>query len=82
MDALEIEQAVLAGYDWGGRAANVVAALWPERATGLVTGAGYNIQNVAASIHPAPPQQSIGTGTSTTFTPQEGEQVLKPIGLS
>jgi pimeloyl-ACP methyl ester carboxylesterase len=55
MDALEIEQAVLAGYDWGGRAANVVAALWPERATGLVTGAGYNIQNVAASIHPAPP---------------------------
>ncbi|MEQ9123951.1 MAG: alpha/beta hydrolase [Alphaproteobacteria bacterium] len=55
MNAIRLEQAVLAGYDWGGRAACVVAALWPERATGLVTGAGYNIQNVAASARPAPP---------------------------
>jgi pimeloyl-ACP methyl ester carboxylesterase len=56
MDVLAIEQAVLAGYDWGGRAANVVAALWPARAKGLVTGAGYNIQNVAASERPASPE--------------------------
>ncbi len=55
MDALGIEAATLAGYDWGGRAACVVAALWPERCRGLVTGAGYNIQNVAASVRPAPP---------------------------
>lgn len=55
MDALNIDRAVLAGYDWGGRAACVVSALWPERARGLVTGAGYNIQNVAASVRPAPP---------------------------
>lgn len=55
MDALDVDRATLAGYDWGGRAACVVAALWPERVTGLVTGAGYNIQDVAAAVRPAPP---------------------------
>ena len=46
MDALEVKTAVLGGYDWGGRAACVVAALWPERVTGLVTcGTAYNLQN-------------------------------------
>ncbi|MGZ0186597.1 MAG: alpha/beta fold hydrolase [Alphaproteobacteria bacterium] len=55
MDALSVDQAVLAGYDWGGRAACVVAAVWPERAKGLVTGSGYNIHDVAASVQPAPP---------------------------
>ncbi|EGH28974.1 epoxide hydrolase protein, partial [Pseudomonas syringae pv. japonica str. M301072] len=44
LDALKIEKAVLAGYDWGGRAACVVAALWPERVLGLVScEPGYNI---------------------------------------
>jgi pimeloyl-ACP methyl ester carboxylesterase len=57
MDALGIERAVLAGYDWGGRAACIVAALWPERARGLVTGNGYNIQNIPASDKPASPEQ-------------------------
>jgi pimeloyl-ACP methyl ester carboxylesterase len=52
MDALAIERAVLAGYDWGGRAACIVAALWPERVRGLVTGNGYNIQDIAASAKP------------------------------
>ncbi len=55
MDAAGVPRAVLAGYDWGGRAACIVAALWPERAAGLVIGAGYNIQDVAAAAHPAPP---------------------------
>jgi pimeloyl-ACP methyl ester carboxylesterase len=54
MDALDIRQATLAGYDWGGRAACVVAALWPERVRGLVSITGYNIQNIAASGRPAP----------------------------
>jgi pimeloyl-ACP methyl ester carboxylesterase len=53
MDALGIQQATLAGYDWGGRAACVVAALWPERVRGLVSVTGYNIQNIAASGNPA-----------------------------
>src|SRR5262245_10971731 len=52
MDALGIVRAVLAGYDWGGRAACIVAALWPERVRGLVTGGGYNIQDIARAGHP------------------------------
>jgi pimeloyl-ACP methyl ester carboxylesterase len=55
MDALGLSRAVLAGYDWGGRAACIVAALWPERAAGLVTMGGYNIQNIAAAAQPASP---------------------------
>jgi pimeloyl-ACP methyl ester carboxylesterase len=57
LDALGIARATLAGYDWGGRAACVVAALWPERVRGLVTGNGYNIQNIAASVNPVAPAQ-------------------------
>jgi len=57
MDALAIERAVLAGYDWGGRAACIVAALWPERVRGLLTCNGYNIQNIAASAKPVAPAQ-------------------------
>ncbi|TCZ66737.1 alpha/beta fold hydrolase [Roseicella aquatilis] len=57
LDALAIPRAVLAGYDWGGRAACVVAALWPERCAGLVTCTGYNIQDIAAAARPASPEQ-------------------------
>jgi pimeloyl-ACP methyl ester carboxylesterase len=56
MDVLQIDRAVLCGYDWGGRAACIVAALWPQRCVGLVTGGGYNIQDIAASVVPAPPE--------------------------
>ena len=56
MDALSIPQAVLAGFDWGGRAACVVAALWPDRVRGLVSGAGYTIQDIAGSIKPQSPE--------------------------
>lgn len=52
MDALGIARAVLAGYDWGGRAACVVAALWPERCAGLVSFNSYNIQNIARAMAP------------------------------
>ena len=57
MDALSVQSAVLAGYDWGGRAACIAAALWPQRVRGLVTGNGYNIQNIPASNNPASPEQ-------------------------
>jgi pimeloyl-ACP methyl ester carboxylesterase len=57
LDALGIQRAALAGYDWGGRAACITAALWPQRVRCLVTGAGYNIQNIAASAKPLPPEQ-------------------------
>ncbi|MEI6001035.1 alpha/beta hydrolase [Paraburkholderia bengalensis] len=56
LDALKIERALLGGYDWGGRAACIVAALYPQRAQGLVTVNSYNIQDIAASVKPASPE--------------------------
>jgi pimeloyl-ACP methyl ester carboxylesterase len=55
MDTLEIPRAVLAGYDWGGRAACVVAALWPGRCAGLVSYNNYNIQDIARGMEPDTP---------------------------
>lgn len=57
MDALHIPNAVLVGFDWGGRAACVAAAMWPERVRGLVSCNGYTIQDIAASVKPAAPEQ-------------------------
>jgi pimeloyl-ACP methyl ester carboxylesterase len=57
MDSLQIPKAVLVGFDWGGRAACIVAALWPERVRGLVSCSGYTIQDIAASVKPAAPEQ-------------------------
>jgi pimeloyl-ACP methyl ester carboxylesterase len=57
LDALAIPRAALAGYDWGGRAACIVAALWPERVAGLVSCTGYNIQDIAGSVRPVAPEQ-------------------------
>ena len=57
MDALGIRQALLAGYDWGGRGACVCAALWPERVCGLVSISGYNLQNIPMAGRPAPAAQ-------------------------
>ncbi|MFC3453741.1 alpha/beta fold hydrolase [Amycolatopsis speibonae] len=56
MDALGLENAVVAGYDWGGRAACIAAALRPERVRGLVTVDGYNVQNLAYAGEPASPE--------------------------
>ncbi len=58
MDALDVPEAFVGGYDWGGRAACIVAALWPERVYGLVScGVGYNIQDIANARNPAPPAE-------------------------
>jgi pimeloyl-ACP methyl ester carboxylesterase len=57
MDALSIERAVLAGYDWGGRGACIVAALWPDRVRGLVTVNAYNIQDIPNAARPQSAQQ-------------------------
>jgi pimeloyl-ACP methyl ester carboxylesterase len=43
MDALKIEKATLAGFDWGARTADIIAALWPDRCKGLVSVSGYLI---------------------------------------
>lgn len=55
MDALGIQRAILAGFDWGGRAACVASALWPERSIALVSVGGYNIQDIARGNEPVPP---------------------------
>lgn len=56
MDALKIKQAVLGGYDWGARSADIVSALWPERVKALVSVSGYLIGNQAAGKNPLPPE--------------------------
>jgi pimeloyl-ACP methyl ester carboxylesterase len=57
MDALAIPNALLVGYDWGGRAACVVAALWPQRVSGLVAITGYGIQDIAGASRPVSVEQ-------------------------
>ena len=57
MDGLGLRNAALVGYDWGGRAACVVAALWPERVRCLISATGYTIQDIAASAIPVSPEQ-------------------------
>ncbi|MEO6841523.1 MAG: alpha/beta hydrolase [Bradyrhizobium sp.] len=59
MDALQVKRAVVAGYDWGGRAACVVAALWPDRCIGLVCVNSYLIQNIAKAMVPVKPQYEV-----------------------
>src|SRR6185369_5089278 len=54
LDALGIERAVVAGYDWGARTACVLAALWPQRCLGLLSAGGYIMTNVPANRHPLP----------------------------
>ena len=55
MDALKIQKAIIGGFDWGGRSANIVAALWPERCKAMVSVSGYLILSPAANKLPLPP---------------------------
>jgi pimeloyl-ACP methyl ester carboxylesterase len=55
MDALHIDTAIVGGFDWGGRTANVMAALWPARCKAMVSVSGYLISSQAAGEHPLPP---------------------------
>lgn len=59
MDALSIKKAILAGFDWGGRTADMIAALWPERCKALVSVSGYLIGNPEANKAPLPPQAEL-----------------------
>jgi pimeloyl-ACP methyl ester carboxylesterase len=76
MDALDIRRAVLVGYDWGGRASCVAAALWPDRVRGLVTGDGYNIHDVANSATPAAPEQELSQWYQYYFHLERGRAGL------
>jgi pimeloyl-ACP methyl ester carboxylesterase len=72
MDALKIQQAILAGYDWGARTADIVAAVWPERCKGLVSVSGYLIVNRAANAQPLPPQAELGWWYQYYFSTERG----------
>ena len=76
MDALKIERAVLGGYDWGGRASCVVAALWPERTFALVSGNSYNIQNIARAKEPASPSEEAAFWYQYYFHSERGRRGL------
>jgi pimeloyl-ACP methyl ester carboxylesterase len=76
MDALGIERAVLGGYDWGGRAACIVSALWPERVVALVSGNSYNIQDIAQAMDPAPPEQEAAFWYQYYFHSERGRRGL------
>jgi pimeloyl-ACP methyl ester carboxylesterase len=76
LDALRIPRAVLAGYDWGGRAACVVAALWPERCTGLVSPNSYNIQDIARAMEPDKPENEHSLWYQYYFHSERGERGL------
>ena len=77
MDALNIPTATLAGYDWGGRACCIVAALWPERVSALVTIGGYNIQNISASGKPASPDREMRHWYQWYFHTERGREGLR-----
>ena len=72
MDALKIEKAVLGGFDWGARTADIVAALWPERCNGLVSVSGYLIGNQAAGKAPLPPQAELQWWYQFYFATERG----------
>ncbi|MBV9393614.1 MAG: alpha/beta hydrolase [Methylobacteriaceae bacterium] len=77
MNELEIGSAILAGYDWGGRAACIVAALWPERAAGLVSVNGYNIQDIARANEPDSPENELRLWYQYYFHGERGRAGLQ-----
>jgi pimeloyl-ACP methyl ester carboxylesterase len=72
MDALEIEQAVVAGFDWGARSANIVAAIWPERCSGHVSVSGYLIGSQEAGKQPLPPEAELQWWYQYYFATERG----------
>ncbi|UPK38667.1 alpha/beta hydrolase [Bradyrhizobium sp. 186] len=74
MDALAIKQATLAGYDWGARTANIVAALWPERVKAMVSVSGYLISSQAAGKMPLPPSAELQWWYQYYFATERGRE--------
>lgn len=76
LDALQLYQPILAGYDWGGRAACIVAALHPDRVGGLVSVNGYLIQDIAAAEAPIAPELEAGFWYFWYFSTDRGRAGL------
>jgi pimeloyl-ACP methyl ester carboxylesterase len=77
MDALKIEKAILAGYDWGARTANIIAALWPERCKAMVSVNGYLINNLERNKLPLPPKVEWGWWYQYYFATERGRAGLE-----
>lgn len=77
MDALQVPKAVLAGYDWGGRACCVVAALWPQRCAGLVSFNGYNIFDHSRALEPDTPENEARLWYQYYFHSERGRHALQ-----
>jgi pimeloyl-ACP methyl ester carboxylesterase len=72
MDALKIQKAIIGGFDWGSRTADIVAALWPERCKALVAVSGYLITNLKANLQPLPPQAELAWWYQYCFAIERG----------
>lgn len=72
MDALDIKKAVIAGFDWGARTADIIAALWPERCRALVSVSGYLISSQAAGSGPLPPSAELQWWYQFYFATERG----------
>ncbi|MDX3070870.1 alpha/beta hydrolase [Streptomyces sp. MI02-7b] len=77
MDALGIKRAILGGYDWGSRTADIIAALWPERVKGLVSVTGYLITNRKANQQPLPPKSEWAWWYQYYFSTERGRLGLE-----
>jgi len=73
MDALKLERPILAGYDWGARTANIIAALWPERCKALVSVSGYLIGSPEANKTPLPPKAELEWWYQFYFATERGK---------
>jgi pimeloyl-ACP methyl ester carboxylesterase len=74
MDALKIERATLAGFDWGARTANIIAALWPERCKAMVSVSGYLIGNPESEKMPLPPKAELQWWYQFYFATERGRE--------
>jgi pimeloyl-ACP methyl ester carboxylesterase len=74
MDALKIEKPILAGFDWGARTANIIAALWPERCKAMVSVSGYLIGSQEAGKMPLPPKAELQWWYQFYFATERGRE--------
>ncbi|TIX44878.1 MAG: alpha/beta hydrolase, partial [Mesorhizobium sp.] len=72
MDALKIQKALIAGYDWGARTTNIIAALWPERCKAVVSVSGYLIGSQALNQAPLPPKAELQWWYQYYFATERG----------
>jgi pimeloyl-ACP methyl ester carboxylesterase len=74
MDALKIQKAIVAGFDWGARTADIMAVLWPERCKAIVAVSGYIISNQKANLAPLPPKAELGWWYQYYFATDRGQR--------